>query len=266
MKYHYVYRITNKEVGKYYYGKRSSKIPPKDDLGIRYFSSSTDKEFLIDQKVNADRYKYKIVRKFKTSEEAIAFEVILHSKFNVSINQKFYNKAKQTSIGFDTTGIKYTDERRREISNLSKGRVMSEETKEKIRQSKKLLSVESRYAMGKGNRGKHLSDATKQKLRDCNVGKSWSETSKQAKSAAMTGKGNSRAKLVNVYDYYTGQLLAAGVISKEWCANNKGYKSEMLLQTLKRDVNKPHLFSPKNVNYNPLHYKGLYVELVSKDE
>jgi DNA polymerase-1 len=52
--YHYVYRITNVVEGKHYYGKRSSKIGPKLDLGKKYFSSSRDKQFIQDQ-INSAR-------------------------------------------------------------------------------------------------------------------------------------------------------------------------------------------------------------------
>ncbi len=51
-KYHYVYRITNTVLRKHYYGSRTSKIRPNLDLGVIYFSSSTDKNFLKDQKLN----------------------------------------------------------------------------------------------------------------------------------------------------------------------------------------------------------------------
>ena len=53
MKYHYVYRITNKVCRKHYYGVRSSNNHPKQDIGIQYFSSSYDKDFIKDQKENS---------------------------------------------------------------------------------------------------------------------------------------------------------------------------------------------------------------------
>ena len=102
--YHYVYRITNLVENKHYYGKRSSKIEPKLDLGHRYFSSSVDKDFIEDQKENPTHYKYKIIANFDTSKEALAFEIKLHNKFNVGRNISFYNKAKQRFGGFDTAG------------------------------------------------------------------------------------------------------------------------------------------------------------------
>ena len=110
MKYHYVYRITNKENNKHYYGVRSSKIEPKLDLGIKYFSSSTDKEFMNEQKLNKDKFKYKIIKTFDTRKEAELIEVKLHTKFEVQNNNNFYNKAKSTLMGFSVEGRKQTRE------------------------------------------------------------------------------------------------------------------------------------------------------------
>lgn len=103
--YYYVYRITNTSIKKHYYGKRTSKIPPRADLGIRYFSSSSDKAFITDQKINPQNYRYKIVAVYTTAEKASEKEVKLHNKFDVGVNPSFYNKAKQTSTGFDRTGL-----------------------------------------------------------------------------------------------------------------------------------------------------------------
>ncbi len=102
--FHYTYRITNKLDRKHYYGTRSSKIEPKEDLGIKYFSSSSNKEFIQDQKLNSSCYKYKVLRISSTREEAMELEIKLHNKFNVGINELFYNCSKQTSTGFDTSG------------------------------------------------------------------------------------------------------------------------------------------------------------------
>ena len=60
-KYHYVYRITNIKLNKHYYGLRSSKLEPSKDLGFKYFSSSSDREFIDDQTNNPQDYKYIIV-------------------------------------------------------------------------------------------------------------------------------------------------------------------------------------------------------------
>ena len=57
MKHHYVYRITNLIMKMHYYGVRTCKTDPSIDIGKVYFSSSTDKEFMLDQKENPKNIK-----------------------------------------------------------------------------------------------------------------------------------------------------------------------------------------------------------------
>lgn len=124
--YHYVYRITNVVENKHYYGKRSSKCDPKLDLGVKYFSSSTDKYFIQDQKLNPNHYKYKVIYIFPSAKLAVSREVKLHLKFNVKNHSSFYNKANQTSDGFDSTGPK-SHETRMRMSVAAKGKSKSAE-------------------------------------------------------------------------------------------------------------------------------------------
>lgn len=101
---HYVYRITNILVGRHYYGVRSSKFEPINDLGIKYFSSSTNKKFILEQKNHPEWFTYKIIMTFHTRELANMFEIKLHEKFNVSSNEKFYNRSENTSVGWVSYG------------------------------------------------------------------------------------------------------------------------------------------------------------------
>jgi len=105
--YHYVYRITNTKENIHYYGVRSSKVHPKKDLGVKYFSSSTDEEFIKDQKENkhTSKYKYKVIKMFTNRISANIMEVYLHKKYNVSINEKFYNKNNSGHIKPNTLGM-----------------------------------------------------------------------------------------------------------------------------------------------------------------
>jgi len=93
MKHYYVYRISNKIINKHYYGVRSSIKEPKLDLGFKYFSSSSDKEFMQDQKDNPSDYKYKVIKTFNSYVEASEYEIMLLRKFKVTKNESFYNKA-----------------------------------------------------------------------------------------------------------------------------------------------------------------------------
>jgi hypothetical protein len=103
--FHYVYRITNIKNNKHYYGKRSSKVTPFEDLGKKYFSSCKDKLFINEQKKFPQNFKYKVIRCFNSSTSAINFEIKLHNKFQVDISPHFYNRAKQTSNKFQTSYV-----------------------------------------------------------------------------------------------------------------------------------------------------------------
>ena len=67
-------------------------------------------------------------------------EIKLHNKFNVGKNNLFYNKAKQTSIGFDRVGV----------PNTLKGKSLSEEHKNKLKISKQeYYNYNESYRIGK---------------------------------------------------------------------------------------------------------------------
>lgn len=106
--YHYVYRITNTQLNKHYYGSRTSKILPKEDLGIHYFSSSTDKDFIKEQICNKNNFKYKVIKVFNNRADANMLEVILHKKLNVAVNDSFYNRVNQTSHFFSPSHFSTT--------------------------------------------------------------------------------------------------------------------------------------------------------------
>lgn len=114
-KYHYVYRITHLVEGKHYYGVRSSNVHPSKDIGIKYFSSSTNKEFINEQKKNPQNFKYKVVRIYPDRERAALLEINLHAKFNVSHNESFINLAKACAVGMGAVNVyeqwaNYTEE------------------------------------------------------------------------------------------------------------------------------------------------------------
>jgi len=99
----YVYRITNTKLNKHYYGSKTTTLIPKDSIGIKYFYSSKDKEFIKDQLDNPQNYKYKVIFNFDNSGDKQIMESYLHDYFNVKEYDSFYNKANQTPFGFDTT-------------------------------------------------------------------------------------------------------------------------------------------------------------------
>jgi hypothetical protein len=123
--FHYVYRITNVVLNKHYYGYRSSKIEPKLDLGIKYFSSSKDSRFKKDQILNPHNYKYVIVGVFDNREDAHLLEIKLHDKFDVGKNPAFYNRAKATTTKFTIAGTKLSEETKLKMSEARTGKKAS---------------------------------------------------------------------------------------------------------------------------------------------
>lgn len=102
----FVYRITNKRLSKHYYGSRHAKHATLESLGTTYFSSSKNADFIEDQKKNPQDYKYKIIKIFKTKNESIRYESMLHAKFNVGTSTKFYNGSEQTESSVKFFGEK----------------------------------------------------------------------------------------------------------------------------------------------------------------
>ena len=187
--YHCVYRITNLLECKHYYGTRSCKIHPSEDLGINYFSSSYDKEFKQDQLDNPQNYKYKVIRIFDTREEAVKLEIKLHARFDVGRNPSFYNKAKQTSTGWDHTGSKHSKETKIKISNSHKGKVFSEETRIKMSNSRKGIprSEETKRKISESNKGKVFSEEARIKMSEAQKRKTLTETHKEKISNSLKG-------------------------------------------------------------------------------
>ncbi len=132
---HYTYQITKISIQKHYIGAKSCEELPVDNIGYKYFSSSTNLEFIQDQKNNTDDYSYTVLREFDSREEAISHEIYLHNYNDVAKNPKYYNKAKQTSTGFDTSGCEPWNKGRSmepgEHWNL--GNETPESTKQKMR-------------------------------------------------------------------------------------------------------------------------------------
>ena len=174
MMYHYTYRITNVKEGMYYYGVRSCDCLPKEDIGVKYFSTSKKKEFIKDQKENPQDYKYKVVKIFSTRTEAVEHEIFLHKKFEVGKNLSFYNDSKQTSTGFDRSGTKDSPEtiekKRNKIvttetrANMSKAQLGRKHTKETIEKLKKPKTDEHKLKIGAANSGKTRTNEMKMNL------------------------------------------------------------------------------------------------------
>lgn len=94
---YYTYLIENVKSKRYYIGCRAcpSYKTPEQDLGHTYFSSSTDKQFIENQKLHPKNFRYTVLKVFDSKDMAMREEALLHEKYNVGENPKFYNKVTQ---------------------------------------------------------------------------------------------------------------------------------------------------------------------------
>ena len=148
MKYYYTYLLRHKLDGRLYIGSRGCNCLPEEDTAYMSSSKAVTKEYLA---LCAKR----IIRVFKTRIDALEHEIRLHNMFDVAVNPKFFNASKQTSIKFDRTGVPMSDKQKERISKANKISCNRPEVKERYRQAKL---------------GTKVSDATKQKLRELNLG------------------------------------------------------------------------------------------------
>lgn len=127
--YHYTYMIRSSNA-MFYIGARSCAVLPEDD---KYYGSCDS--FTAWQKENNEALDKHILGTFPNRALAIEHEIELHNFYDVAKNHLFWNKAKQTAVGFDTSGTTQSEELKLKKSLKTKGRPKSAEHKEKIRQA-----------------------------------------------------------------------------------------------------------------------------------
>jgi group I intron endonuclease len=148
-----VYMHTNKTNNKVYVGITSRRPEKRWDYGCgyrgqRYFYRAI-------QKYGWDNFEHIIFAENLTQDEACKMEICLIALYQTNNSKYGYN----LSAGGDggTTGISWSDERRRHMSEKMKGRKISEETKRKISESHK---------------GMRISEETRKKLSEQRIGES----------------------------------------------------------------------------------------------
>jgi hypothetical protein len=151
--YHYTYLLQNIDDQRFYIGARTSKVPPQEDIKYLGSSKTVPKSY----KTRCVKY---ILQEHASRHAAIAHEIELHQFYDVALNQCFFNAAKQTSTGFDTTGK----------PGPRRGVPCSEATKEKIRQANigKKYSKEHCEKLSNALLGRTVSEETRRKIGEAN--------------------------------------------------------------------------------------------------
>ena len=131
----YTYIIRFLPTGQVYYGMRSAnKVPPLQDLWIKYFTSSKKvKKLIAEHGKNA--FAIQIRKVFDTTEQAADWEKKVLTK--MKILQKPQLWLNESISGTKFRFSHHTPESKAAISKIHKGKVTSEETKKKISESRK---------------------------------------------------------------------------------------------------------------------------------
>lgn len=98
---HYTYVIKNMCTGLLYIGVHTGT---NEYWGSSYYLTEDIKL------LGKEHFKKRILKVWPTRTDAVAHEIELHDKYDVASSERFYNKVKQTSIGFDSTGFKWSEQ------------------------------------------------------------------------------------------------------------------------------------------------------------
>lgn len=220
--FHYVYCITNKLDTRRYIGCRSSRTLP--ELDTNYMGSSKSLTADINALGKENFHKH-IMCVCSTRKSALEIESGLHKFYDVARNPAFYNRAIQTSTGFDITGTHQTQERRDKISAIQMGRVISEETKKKMSAAKKGKPL--RPEVVEKMRGRTASAETRQKISSARRGKCVGKDNPNYKKEATdaTRRKMSVAKFKHIDMELVLSLLSLGfsrrAVARKLCCSHQ---------------------------------------------
>lgn len=146
---HYTYIIQHKTQDKRYIGVRSCLCTPIEDTD--YWGSSK----YLPKDIRETHVKI-ILKEFDSREEALLHEISLHKLNDVANNPSYYNKACQTSTGFDTTGTTLSLDHRNKCSKALKGKNKPKDFGDKI----------SKAMKGKKKSKSHIENLVKSRIQN----------------------------------------------------------------------------------------------------
>lgn len=178
----YTYLLKHIPTNQFYYGVRwGNKVPPEEDLWIRYFSSSERVKNLIDE-YGIDSFDYEIRKKFKCEKAAIAWETKVLSKMKVLENtQLWLNRNAGNAIFLDETAI----EKLRAYSNKPEVKAARSRRVKGDKNPACRADVQAKIKVGLDKKLKQQ----KEEGTGC-----FSEEHRQHMSIIKSGRGNGRSK------------------------------------------------------------------------
>lgn len=171
---YYVYMHTNKINNKKYIGITKTSLSKRwgnDGSGYR-----NNKQPLFNRAINKygwDNFDHTILFKNLSREEACDKEVELIAKYHTQDPKYGYNIQPGGQLG--NTGITFSDEAKKKMSEAKKGCTLTEEHKRKISEGCKghkpcIHTEETKKRLSEINKGKKLSEETKNKISESLIG------------------------------------------------------------------------------------------------
>lgn len=220
----YVYKLTHKETGQFYFGVRhANKVPSSEDLGTKYFSSSKYVKI-----IGFENFNCQILAEFFSKEDALEFESLLINDSWRQINslnknvggKKFYNHT-------------ITDETRMKIRNARTNSKLPDDVKYKISKALtgKTKSANHCKSISLATRGKPKSDIAKHKMSVAKRGKPIVRPNFKFSAESRNKMSNSQSLTYVLYDNINGtETIITNLV--QFCnANNLSINS--LRNTLK---------------------------------
>lgn len=116
-----------------------------------------------------------------------------------------------------------------------------------------IMAEESKRKISEKHKNKTVKNSTKEKLRQINLGKKQTQETIEKRSQTLSkmfkgrkktseaeirslvegrkGDGNPMAKIANIYNYVTNELIAENINISAWCRQNPAYKAKQLQRT-----------------------------------
>lgn len=213
MKNHYLYLLLGED-GRFYYGVRSCKCDPQEDV---YMGSYHDTTFKPKRK--------RVLSIWDSREAALAEEVRIHSLKDVAANPRYANRAKQTSVSFDTTGVTLNQEHK---ARIGKGSKQAWEGRDDRREERRNFLIEWNKSEDhkdriRGERNPMRRPDVKEKLREANLGeknpqygKPTSKKQKEAARLAHKDRPKTESQRAKMSSSATGRRLITNGDARKW--------------------------------------------------
>ena len=217
----YVYMITS-PTGRIYVGS-TTNIEKRWNSYKKYKCKSQPKIYNSLIKHRAENHAFEIVWKGDISE-MLKYETLTGWGFNVL---ELYN----LNLTLPKLGDVYScvsEETKTKIGKAHKGKILSKETRNKIKKSKENVSNETRLKMSKSARGKIVTDETKENMKAGQIGKKHSLETKTKMSLWQIGKIHSEITKKKISEKHKGKKFSQERI----CKAAKGHMKPIFQYTI----------------------------------